>query len=363
MTTTMRSLATAALRAATVLATVLCLASPARAIVDDRLMANPTTQVWLVKKTEAEIKSVLDEGYRIVEMEVESVSPLVKLTVALVKNEGPYAKAWWWHPSLSSSEVGQWLKDFGARLTLLKPMKLPDGTIRYAVVMVSNTGQDFANWSWFPNATLSQITQTANDLGDRIVDIESFVNKLGKRRYTAITVNNQGANYKGTAVFAGWTLSAMAAWLKDYPSLMLTDLERIDANNYVAIATQVGGAARWTFVGVTGQQVNNLLGRYWARPIDIEPYQVNGKRRYAILMRDNGQGTTGGTRPGFAPFDNALRKVMKKHGIPGGSLALVKDGKLIYARGYGFADIENQILASPTTVFRIGNLPFPWFDN
>ena len=38
------------------------------------------------------------------------------------------------------------------------------------------------------------------------------------------------------------------------------------------------------------------------------------------------------------------------------TIAVVKDGTLIKAEGYGLADVENRIPARPDTVFKIGSL-------
>lgn len=51
---------------------------------------------------------------------------------------------------------------------------------------------------------------------------------------------------------------------------------------------------------------------------------------------------------------------MAARGIPGGALAVVKDRRLIYAKGYGWADREKQIPASPTSLFRIASISKPF---
>jgi len=40
---------------------------------------------------------------------------------------------------------------------------------------------------------------------------------------------------------------------------------------------------------------------------------------------------------------------------PGAALAIIKDGKVIYRRGYGMANLEHNIPITPTSVFRIGS--------
>ncbi len=40
---------------------------------------------------------------------------------------------------------------------------------------------------------------------------------------------------------------------------------------------------------------------------------------------------------------------------PGASLAIIKDGKIIYKRGYGMANLEHNVPLTSTSVFRIGS--------
>jgi len=42
---------------------------------------------------------------------------------------------------------------------------------------------------------------------------------------------------------------------------------------------------------------------------------------------------------------------MKAQQIPGVALAVVKDGKIVLARGYGFANVEHQVPVNPRRSF------------
>ena len=68
---------------------------------------------------------------------------------------------------------------------------------------------------------------------------------------------------------------------------------------------------------------------------------------------------TGAAMPGMAPFENSVRDLMQKYAIPGGAIALVRDGKLIYARGFGYADVENKKSVQPDALFRIASVSKP----
>jgi CubicO group peptidase (beta-lactamase class C family) len=50
---------------------------------------------------------------------------------------------------------------------------------------------------------------------------------------------------------------------------------------------------------------------------------------------------------------NGLRALLK---IPGMSAAIVKDQKVLWAKGFGFADLENRIPVTPDTVFHLASI-------
>ena len=54
--------------------------------------------------------------------------------------------------------------------------------------------------------------------------------------------------------------------------------------------------------------------------------------------------------------DEFIRSEMKRQNIPGLSLAVVKDGKVIKAEGYGLANMKLKISATPETVYRIASV-------
>ncbi|GAB3370341.1 serine hydrolase domain-containing protein [Massilia agri] len=56
-------------------------------------------------------------------------------------------------------------------------------------------------------------------------------------------------------------------------------------------------------------------------------------------------------------FDEHAHREMKQADIAGAAIVVVKDGTLLFARGYGYADIENKVPISPIrTLFRIASV-------
>jgi CubicO group peptidase (beta-lactamase class C family) len=54
--------------------------------------------------------------------------------------------------------------------------------------------------------------------------------------------------------------------------------------------------------------------------------------------------------------DELVRGQMQKQHIPGVSLAVIKDGQIVLARGYGFANMEHQVPVKPETIFQSGSV-------
>src|SRR5688572_29625713 len=53
--------------------------------------------------------------------------------------------------------------------------------------------------------------------------------------------------------------------------------------------------------------------------------------------------------------DEYIRTEMQAQQIPGVSLAVIKDGQVVLARGYGFANVEHQVPVKPETIFQSGS--------
>ena len=56
------------------------------------------------------------------------------------------------------------------------------------------------------------------------------------------------------------------------------------------------------------------------------------------------------------PFDELMEAFVRDNEIPGASLAVAKDGRLVYARGFGYADVEKKQPVQPNSLFRIASI-------
>lgn len=63
--------------------------------------------------------------------------------------------------------------------------------------------------------------------------------------------------------------------------------------------------------------------------------------------------------PGLEDFDAAMISIMERHGIPGAAFAVARQGKLILAKGYGWADLAKNEPVRPDTLFGLASLSKP----
>ncbi|MFC6997502.1 serine hydrolase domain-containing protein [Rufibacter roseus] len=81
---------------------------------------------------------------------------------------------------------------------------------------------------------------------------------------------------------------------------------------------------------------------------------------------DNGATATKTASPATAKViqpvpqvDSAVHAFMRKHNVPGVSIAITKDGRLVHVKGYGYADVEAREPVTPSSLFRIASISKP----
>jgi len=58
----------------------------------------------------------------------------------------------------------------------------------------------------------------------------------------------------------------------------------------------------------------------------------------------------------FKAIEKQVTRFMRREHMVGGSVAIAKDGKLVYAKGFGYADRENEVPVEPYHLFRIASV-------
>ncbi len=88
-------------------------------------------------------------------------------------------------------------------------------------------------------------------------------------------------------------------------------------------------------------------------PVAVEkPGELTGKLTAGNIRLTNSNST--GT--GFDTGERTINSFMKKWTIEGASVAISKNGRLVFAKGFGFADTTAKIITQPYSKFRIASI-------
>src|SRR5436190_1331666 len=80
------------------------------------------------------------------------------------------------------------------------------------------------------------------------------------------------------------------------------------------------------------------------------------KLAYPLLLLLLFCGSLLGQSPIERSVDDFIKAEMERQKIPGVSLAVVRDGKPLIVKGYGFANLEHQVPVKPETIFQSGSM-------
>jgi N-acyl-D-amino-acid deacylase len=61
----------------------------------------------------------------------------------------------------------------------------------------------------------------------------------------------------------------------------------------------------------------------------------------------------------LSPIDELLTKFLAEHKLPGAAVAVARGGKVVFSRGYGFADLDKRLPTRPDALFRLASISKP----
>jgi hypothetical protein len=262
----------------------------ANALTDDKSVSVPTGWwIWANAGEQFLNDKVAQNNARITDIEISDAAA-GRFTATMVRNTGAYSvPGWWWYYGLSFDDVRQKINQHGGRLIDIETYVV-NGAVRYAIVLVSNTGGAARTWWWWSGVSSSFIAARLNEAPDkRIVDLESYV-VSGTKYYSVVMIANSGADAKAWQ----WWLNQSAASVGQRVNAFggrITSLERQPDGTYNVVMVRNSGsdAKYWRYYyGLTSAaQALNVALQFNARIFDVETYLVNGARRYDVVMIDN----------------------------------------------------------------------------
>lgn len=234
----------------------------ATAATDDKSITVPTASWWYTGVTPAFISDRLTAlGARLTNLEVDPSDPS-KFTVTMVKNSGAYAvSGWWWYDGLTAVELSERITTLAARPIDLQKYDIAAG-VRFAVVLVSNTGAQARSFWYFHDVTASFLSDQLTAHGARLTSLKTRT-VSGQTLHTAIMIANAGGDAIGWWWYLNVTPSFVAQKLGDNGARLI-DYERRSNGNLDVVMVQHEGAYSFWFYGLTSpQEVSADLGRLY----------------------------------------------------------------------------------------------------
>jgi hypothetical protein len=269
---------------------------------DDHSINTPT-QWWTYDNiSPSQLNTYLStNSARLTDLDIHTITNGVPtFTVRMVKNSGAYAvPTWWWRYGATAAEITSFLKAQNGRLIEIKPYDSGNGVIRFAAIIVSNTGASTRTWGWLPGASASQITTYLNNTGHRLIDIHGYWED-GIKKYAVIGIANTNADAKKWEWWINQTPSSIASKLAAFKGrIVKLDRQSDGTYNFIQVAnTNTDASSWWYYYGLTSANtLINYANQLVARPINIITYlDANGIRRYDVVFIDNTNTSTGRMR-------------------------------------------------------------------
>jgi CubicO group peptidase (beta-lactamase class C family) len=304
-------------------------------------------------------KAMSDKGYMVIDIEVDEIDGTQRVGAVWQRNID--GRGWFEYRNMTSSEFhDKWveLKDRGFRVIDQEAYSL-GGKMLYAGVWIKNT--EGLAWASFRNATSSEFSDLFNrykDDGLMIIDVDAYPIG-GEMRYSAVWVeNSENLAWQEWRNMTSSEFSDKFQELKgEYRMIDVEGYIRDGKQNYAGIWIENKNNRGWyEYRDMTSKQ----FGDKWLqlrdagyRVINYEVYPIANGWRYAGVWRQNSDRQNWELK---SDVDALLQEHFDEFDIPGMSVAIAQNGQFLYLRGFGYADIDDDVIASSSTIYRLASI-------
>ena len=196
----------------------------------------------------------------------------------------------WWYVDQSPTEVNNTAFASNARLVAVTAYNV-GGAIKFAVVMISNTGADANSWWWYVDQTVSSLFQHSIDNNAQLTHISAY-DVGGTTYYAGIMIPNTGEDAKSWWWYIGVSPAQIQQFVSDnHARLIGIDAEPGGASTTFAVImisdTGADAADWWWYFGQSPADISNSLLRHHALVDSITAYDGGGGNVYAVIMTAN----------------------------------------------------------------------------
>ncbi|MEM1119737.1 MAG: serine hydrolase [Bacteroidota bacterium] len=233
-----------------------------------------------------------------------------------------------------------------------------NGKAHYAAIWKKQSTKGLSAKHGLTGAQYQKQAKKHYEDGYKLVHISGF-GVGGKAYYAAIW--KKGDNTKQITRHGLTAAEYQQAVNKNWPKgYRVTQVDSYNVGSkvyYAAIFEKVKGrfSARHHLNGINYQlEIDNHYYQGY-KPISVSGHDKGGKVGYAVAFKSVGGWKAKDTQQ----IEKKVKKVMSRYKIPGASIAIVKDGKLVYAQGFGYGNKEKKEIASATSLYRVASISKP----
>lgn len=294
------------------------------------------------------------KDYIMIDLDAYETSGGTRFSMVWEKNSS--GRAWAEYRNMTSDAYHDKWEDFktkGYRPVDIECYRVGN-SMRYGGIWIKNT--EGYSWSSKRDMTKAQyeayITEQKGE-GRKMIDLEMYATGSGIR-YAAIWVkNHDNADWKEVH---GLDRDDYQAKLDDLTGkgYVVTNFDSYTdgGQRYAFVCEKRSGIAYQVRTGRTEVEYANLWREYRDRGyriIDFECYSTPDGMRYGGIWIDNNSTIFNYNKKD--ELDNLITKYKNDNNLPGISVAIVRNGEMIYRRGFGFADKEDNKVAHGETIY------------
>jgi CubicO group peptidase (beta-lactamase class C family) len=307
---------------------------------------------------DAKLLALRADKYLVVDLDIDVLGNSTEATV--VAQENIDDRTWWIYDDLTEAQYNAKraaATTAGLRQTDVESYVL-SGVRRFAAVWVENT-ENFASVEAH-GLTDAQFTTWVNQqrvAGRMVVAHDQYLDGAAVR-HAAVSVHNPAnLDWRVSHGLTEAQYGSMVASLAGFRLLSIDSVRVAGVQRYSAIAVENTNGRAWRqHVDLDLKTYKDHREQYrdeGFRLINVERYATPDGVRYATVWRQDGNRLNWAPR---AEVDKLVQAQLDKAGMPGITVAVRQGGVLRYSRGFGYADVENDISMDSSHVLGIASV-------
>lgn len=294
------------------------------------------------------------QGYMMIDIDAYPTGSGTRYS--MVWRENTDGRRWAEYRDMTGAKYGERWQEFKNKL--YRPLDIESyragAQQRFAGIWVENKeGYAWSSKRGLTSEEYGSYFQQQREKGFRPIDIEAYSTANGIR-YAAIWVQNQESVEWLQLRDMSRATYQQKVDQQAKNGFLVVDFESYTSGSkqrYAAIWEKRSGFAQQVRTNRTANGFANQWRQYLDegyRLVDFERYDTPSGSRYGGIWIENASRYRYGRK---GKLDTIVKKYRSDNKLPGISVAVVRNGQMIYRRGFGWADKENKKVAHGDTVY------------